>query len=237
MRYSLIEPIKVRGKQDVSVSTLIHLVSRYIHRENKPMTAVPKTTKGRKTREQLIQAGQTVFARDRYVDARMSDVADEAGVSLGALYRYFGNKEELFVQVIADIHEDLFNASTSSHDLASEPLTALTEANRGYLDLYRQNRLVMKAFIQAAHVEDRFRDIWWNMRRRHVDRFVQALKSAHGMTDVNGVRTDVLAEAAACMTEHSAYVWFSDPADETDLIDQDEAVEAVSHSWHAMFFH
>lgn len=181
-----------------------------------------------------MNAGRTVFARDGYVDARMSDVATEAETSLGALYRYFGNKEDLFAQVIADLHEDLFQSSTSSHDFAQEPYQVLLDANRGYLELYQKNGAVMKAFIQAAHVEDRFRKIWWDMRERHVQRFVQALKASHGITDVNGIRTDVLTESMACMVEQSAYVWFSNPAE--PAIDLQDAIAAVSNNWYAAFF-
>lgn len=198
------------------------------------MTAQPKTTKGRRTRAQLVDAGRTVFARDGYVDARMSDVAAEAETSLGALYRYFGNKEDLFAQVIADLHEDLFQSSTSDHNFAREPYKALVDANRGYLELYQKNGAVMKAFIQAAHVEDRFHQIWWDMRQRHIERFVQALKGAHGITDVDGVPTEVLSESMACMVEQSAYVWFSNP--DEPMVDLDEAVQAVTHNWYSAFF-
>lgn len=200
------------------------------------MTALPKTTKGRRTRSLLVDAGRTVFARDGYVDARMSDVATEAGVSLGALYRYFGNKEDLFVQVIADLHEDLFTASSSGHDFLSDPRQALLDANRGYLSLYRDNGAVMRAFIQAAHVEERFRTIWWEMRQRHVDRFVGALEHTHGITEVRGVPASLLAESAACMVEQSAYVWFSGASGSDRPVGLDEAVEAVSNTWYAMFF-
>ena len=39
------------------------------------MSAEPTTPKGRRTRDHLVNAGRTVFARDGYVNARMSDVA------------------------------------------------------------------------------------------------------------------------------------------------------------------
>lgn len=71
------------------------------------VSAEPTTPKGRRTRDHLVGAGRTVFARDGYVNARMSDVADEADISMGGLYRYFANKEDLFAQVIADLHEAL----------------------------------------------------------------------------------------------------------------------------------
>jgi len=201
------------------------------------VSAEPTTPKGRRTRDQLVQAGRAVFARDGYVNARMSDVAEEADISMGGLYRYFRNKEDLFAQVIADLHEQLFLASTArEHDFATAPYDALVESNRGYLEMYSDNRDVMRAFIQAAHVEERFRDFWWQMRRRHVDRFVRALAQVHGITESNGVNAPLAAEAVACMVEQSAYVWYAQRQLRDSEVDLDEAARTVAHTWYTTFF-
>ena len=140
------------------------------------MLAMPTTPKGQRTRAHLLLAARKVFARDGFVNMRMSDVAKEANTSLGAVYRYFKDKEDLFENLIGDIHEELYEAShPREHRFATDPYAALLEANRGYLDLYHQHRDVMRALIEAAAVEPRFRDVWWKMRVRHRERFVNSL--------------------------------------------------------------
>lgn len=201
------------------------------------MPAEPVTPKGHQTREHLVEAGRAVFARDGYVNARMSDVAADATTSLGGLYRYFANKEDLFAQVIADLHERLYDASVSRrHDFAVEPFEALLEANLGYLELYSANRDVMRAFMEATHVEQRFREFWWQMRGRHVDRFVRALDAAYGIRQVNGIDAAVVTESMACMVEQSAYVWYAQPELQQRKIDVESAARVVAHSWYATFF-
>lgn len=201
------------------------------------VSAQPTTPKGLRTRAHLVDAGRTVFARHGYVNARMSDVADEAEISMGGLYRYFKNKEDLFAQVIADVHEELYQASTAKEaDFATDPLGVLIEANRGYLGLYRDQRHVMRAFIQAAHVEDRFRDFWWQMRNRHIERFVSALSRVHGITEVAGVDAALAAESVACMVEQSAYVWYAQQELHGSEVDLDEAARTVAHTWFRTFF-
>ncbi|MGB3697736.1 MAG: TetR/AcrR family transcriptional regulator [Gordonia sp. (in: high G+C Gram-positive bacteria)] len=201
------------------------------------MSAQPTTPKGRRTHEHLVNAGRTVFARDGYVNARMSDVAEEASISMGGLYRYFKNKEDLFAQVIADLHEHLYQASTS-HDVnfADDPFGVLLAANRGYLQMYSDNRYVMRAFIQAAQVEERFQEIWWQMRARHIDRFMKALASVHGITEIGGVDAHLATEAMACMVEQSAYVWFAQDSRHDAPIDVESAANTVTHAWYATFF-
>lgn len=202
-----------------------------------PTSAEPTTPKGRRTRKHLVDAAAAVFARDGYVDARMSDVALEASISMGGLYRYFANKEDLFAQVIADLHEELYNASTAeAHDFRTDPHGALVEANRGYLATYRKNRDLMRAFMQAAHVQERFRDIWWQMRTRHVERFVDATKRVHGITEVDGIDSTLAAESLACMVEQAAYVWFGQAALHPSEVDVDDAARTVARSWHRTFF-
>ena len=94
----------------------------------------------------------------------------------------------------------------------------------------------MRAFIQAAHVEDRFRDFWWQMRNRHVDRFVSALKRTHGITEVNGVDAALAAESVACMVEQVAYVWYAQQSLHGSEVDLDDAARTVAHTWYSTFF-
>lgn len=201
------------------------------------MTAEPTTPKGRRTRDHLVSAGRAVFARDGYVNARMGDVAIEADVSMGGLYRYFKNKEDLFAQVIEDLHEQLFEASASrEHNFREDPYASLLASNRGYLRIYSENRDVMRAFIQAAHVEKRFQDIWWHMRSRHVERFAAALSRAHDITEIDGVNVRLHVEAMACMAEQSAYIWFAQDVLHGGAVSLEDAARSITHSWYTTFF-
>ena len=202
------------------------------------MTQIPTTPKGRRTRNRLLASARIVLARNGYVALKMIDVADEAGVSLGALYRYFRNKEDLFGALVGGIHEALFEASRApGGELATDPRGALLEANRGYLSLYSENRDVMRALIEASTVDKRFRDVWWAMRNRHIDRFVGNLEAKCGIRMVDGVPARLVAEAMAAMVEQCAYVWF---AQEEQLNEHpvavDDAARIVTRIWHDAFF-
>jgi AcrR family transcriptional regulator len=50
----------------------------------------------RRTRAQLIEAGDQAFAEKGYYATRVADVAAKAGLSHGIFYRYFDNKTHLF---------------------------------------------------------------------------------------------------------------------------------------------
>lgn len=201
------------------------------------MPAVPTTPKGKRTREHLLSCARRVFARSGYVGATMSDVSDEAGVSLGGLYRYFTNKEDLFESLIGDIHEELYRASgTPEHDFRTSPYDALLEANLGYLHHYYEHRDVMRALIEAATVDTRFRDVWWKMRTRHIERFVDSLRTQHGIDTIDGQPAQLAAEAAACMVEQSAYVWYAHEDLRGNDVPIRDAAQLVTRAWYSLFF-
>jgi AcrR family transcriptional regulator len=197
------------------------------------MPKIPATRKGQKTRQHLLLAARKVIERDGYVALRMGDVAAEAEVSLGALYRYFENKDDLFLSLIGDIHKDLYEASRArKHNFRIDPFATLKESNEGYLLHYFSNRDIMRAFIQATTVDARVCDMWWWMRQRHVDRFVSALKRDYGIVEVEGISTRIIAEALASSVEQSAYVWYARADRNASLMPIETAAEVLARLWY-----
>jgi TetR/AcrR family transcriptional regulator, acrAB operon repressor len=54
----------------------------------------------------LLDAALKVFSREGYAAARLEDVAKEAGVTRGAIYRIFGSKPALFSRLVEETAED-----------------------------------------------------------------------------------------------------------------------------------
>src|SRR5688500_1058248 len=64
---------------------------------------MPKVTEEHKEarREQILEAAQRVFARHGFEGATVSRLEEETGLSRGAIFSYFENKDDLFVAVVA----------------------------------------------------------------------------------------------------------------------------------------
>lgn len=54
-----------------------------------------------------MDAALGVFVRAGYHEAAVEDIAREAGYSTGALYNYFRNKQDLFVQLVERVFEQI----------------------------------------------------------------------------------------------------------------------------------
>ena len=73
---------------------------------------------------EIIAAAYTVFAEKGYAAARLDDIAAQAGVSKGALYLYFENKQDIFEAVVR-------HAIAPNIDM----IRAMAEAYNGPLEL------------------------------------------------------------------------------------------------------
>ncbi len=68
------------------------------------MSATPSTRERTpSTRERLLSAAQALIEEGGYGAASVIETASRAGVAAGTLYRHFGSKEELFVEVFRTV--------------------------------------------------------------------------------------------------------------------------------------
>lgn len=56
-----------------------------------------------RTRERILAAAEEVFSTRDYTQARISDIAAEAGINQALVVRYFGSKDRLFETVLSDL--------------------------------------------------------------------------------------------------------------------------------------
>lgn len=60
-------------------------------------------------RSQIVAAARRCFSRDGFHQTSMPDIAAEAGVSVGAPYRYFAGKEEIVLEIAGDAFRLIFD--------------------------------------------------------------------------------------------------------------------------------
>ena len=63
--------------------------------------------RSRATRERLLAAAEKVFAEKGYDGAKLADIAEEAGVSVGAVYFRFKDKDALFLAIAETFTEEV----------------------------------------------------------------------------------------------------------------------------------
>ncbi len=88
---------------------------------------------GLSTRDQIIAAARELFAKDGYESTSTEQVLQRTGISRGALYHHFKNKEALFEAVLEDLERELAAAAAKAAAGASDPVAALRAGCASFL--------------------------------------------------------------------------------------------------------
>ncbi|MGW0180293.1 TetR/AcrR family transcriptional regulator [Nocardia sp. NPDC003345] len=188
---------------------------------NSPPAAVETLTpRGRKTRDALLDAAQRVFETVGFLDTRVEQIAQEAGVSYGTFYRYFESKDDVFGELSTRLFEDMHRREPAAAGLS--PAARLVAANRSYYEAYRRNARLMAIVEQVATFNEEFRRLRHEHRRQLIDRTARAIArwQSDGLVPA-ALDPELAARAMSAMVEHTLYLWLiqGEDADEAALLD------------------
>lgn len=100
-----------------------------------------RQTRAERRSEQLLLAAARLMERDGSQGVSMQAVAEEAGVSVGLIYRYFGGKDDLLLAVIVDVLETFATAVPAAIAAAGDdPVDRLVAAFRSYCEVIEAHR-------------------------------------------------------------------------------------------------
>jgi AcrR family transcriptional regulator len=98
-------------------------------------------------RRAILDAAITVFARQGFHSARVSDVAAEAGVAYGLVYHYFDSKEQMLNELFSERWKLLLEASQERQRSDASPRDKLRGVASFIIESYRHEPELMKVII------------------------------------------------------------------------------------------
>jgi TetR/AcrR family transcriptional regulator, cholesterol catabolism regulator len=100
-----------------------------------------RLTRAQRRSEQLLTAAARLMERDGSQAVSMQAVAEEAGVSVGLIYRYFGGKDDLLLAVIVDVLDAFSTRVPEAIEAAGDnPVERLAAAFRAYCEVIDEHR-------------------------------------------------------------------------------------------------
>jgi AcrR family transcriptional regulator len=151
-----------------------------------------RVEQGQTTRDRLLAAATRLFAIRGYEATAIEAVLKETGVSRGALYHHFANKEALFEAVLEAVEHDIAQVVLAAASGTSDPVEGLRAGAFAWLDFARDPVVQQIALIDAPSV------IGWE-RWREIDEdhgfglLKAGLQGAAGEGRVRAESVDVLA--------------------------------------------
>jgi AcrR family transcriptional regulator len=147
----------------------------------------------RERRDRIVEAGLRLLRTHEHHQIQMKDVAAEAGVALGTVYRYFQSKDHLFAEVLAHW------AAQLRINVERRPLRGTTNAER-LTDVLHRSMRAFQSWPQLARVvmalelsEDPFtREIFARNMARNTQVYVEALQDLP-----DGLARDIVQVAAS----------------------------------------
>jgi AcrR family transcriptional regulator len=98
-------------------------------------------------RRAILDAAVVVFARQGFHNARVSDVAAEAGVAYGLVYHYFDSKDEMLNELFTERWSLLLEAGREADRTLESPREKLAALAGFIIDSYRHDPDLMKVII------------------------------------------------------------------------------------------
>ncbi|QBE49179.1 TetR/AcrR family transcriptional regulator [Leucobacter triazinivorans] len=117
-----------------------------------------KQQRGIRTRMALLEAAGRVFSRMEYDKAKLKDISDDAGISLGSLYFHFGNKDDVAAAVLDAQQERMTEVLSSVVETEGSSLGRLLDLLDGVAELISADALVQAGIRLVGSLPDELKD-------------------------------------------------------------------------------
>jgi AcrR family transcriptional regulator len=186
----------------------------------------PRSAKGERTRKELLKGATAVFERDGFLNARIADIAEKAGVSHGSFYHYFDSKEQIFRELAEELEITLLSVTPA--DVGHrDPIERIRTANRDYLAAYVRSAKIMRVIEEVSRYDDEVRKIRDVRDDEFNDRLERAIRRLQdeGSAD-RALDASYAAFALGCMVAR-----FAEMFARRGIFDFDKAVEQLTLLW------
>ena len=116
------------------------------------LNKIPKTARGKRTREKLLQAAEIEFGERGFHEAAISGITHRAGVALGTFYTYFESKEELFQALVSHMSKRVRSWVSERVAGAPDRMAAERLGMEAYIEFARQHKGIYRIISEAEFV-------------------------------------------------------------------------------------
>ena len=178
-------------------------------------------------RTQLIELGVSLLATRSLDELTIDVLAEEAGISRGLLYHYFGNKQDFREAVVRRAVGDLVEQTAPPE--GGEPLERLLASVAAYVDYVVANYQGYVSIVRgAAGGNETLRRVYEETRAALTDRIFTEDAQGEIIPDTPAAR--LMVRGWSAMGEEMVLTWVADPRGVT----REQLLEALSASLPAL---
>jgi AcrR family transcriptional regulator len=166
-------------------------------------------SRGRRSRERLLEAARVCFGRHGYAATRIADITAEAEMSQGGFYRHFKDKNDILVAALREPLDALLDATGPLSHLRGDALVdeaAIIAGNTEFFRVYAAHREVLRVIREAAAMhEPGLRELWLEVRGRYTARIETWLRGLEAAGLLQTSDLVLLAEVLGATLDQTAY--------------------------------
>ena len=174
------------------------------------------------TRGALLRSGRRVFEERGFHRTRIADIASGAGLSVGAFYKHFASKNDLFRHLLMSVEDEVYGELAVHQETVGSPGERIRQTNELYVQAFQRNARFWAAIEEAGLTEPESRAVLTERREYYRARTRRAIHrwQSQGLVSPR-INVDDTVALLGAMTERSAYLVFvfGEPVDARKLTD------------------
>jgi len=158
------------------------------------------TERARRRRAEILECATKYFARQGFQGTDVQHIADALGVGKGTIYRYFPNKQALFLEALDDgigrMHQQVEDARLQAED----PLDQIERAIEAYLAFFDKHAEYVELLIQERAVfRNRKTPTYFKHRERNVGRWRERFRELIAAGRVRPLPVEQITDALSAL--------------------------------------
>lgn len=109
----------------------------------------------REKRARVIDAATKEFAKKGYHDASVGSIAAKAGISVGAIYKYFENKQDLFLTIIDESISRVENLLLGLAKTDEDVMIKVEKILREIISVSREEGVLINLYNSMTSINDK----------------------------------------------------------------------------------
>jgi len=181
-------------------------------------------------RERILRASEVVFAKHGFYNARVAEIAREAGVADGTIYLYFKSKDDLLYSLFESRMALVNGALAEAMGAHQDPRDRVLAFIRTYLSLVAQQPEVAEVLTVELRQSSKFMKEYANPR---FGEFLKLLAQTIAEGQKSGAfvadpPAPLLARAVFGMLDELALAWLLGSKDKFDIVHAADSIGAFT---------
>ena len=147
------------------------------------VVVIPESEEGRRSFDRLVKAAESCFSQQGYRNTTIKDIAQNAGLSVGAFYIYFRSKYQLYVYIMQSFAKRLQNyLDGRAGKITGDAIERQVQYIMELVQFAYENPACYNLIFESLYIDrDLFLQYYYQYAQRYVPNLIKSRALPEGM--------------------------------------------------------